>query len=71
MTKQLNSPFTNLQMEMINLFAKEVPEPQLLEIKSLIARYLLEKARDAADAAWDSKGYSQATIETLLNEDEN
>lgn len=69
MTAQLHSPFTNLQMEMINLFAKEVPEPQLLEIKSMVARYLLEKARDAADAAWDSKGYTQTTIDKLLNEE--
>lgn len=69
MTAQLHSPFTNLQMEMINLFAKEIPEPQLLEIKSMIARYLLEKARDAADVAWDNKGYTQTTINKLLNEE--
>lgn len=68
MTAQIQSPFTNLQMEMIHLFAKELPEYQLLEIKTLIAKYLLEKTRDAADAAWDIKGYSQKTIESLLNE---
>jgi hypothetical protein len=68
MTAQIQSPFTNLQMEMIHLFAKELPENQLLEIKTLIAKYLLEKARDTADAAWDKKGYSQKTIENLLND---
>jgi hypothetical protein len=69
MTAQIQSPFTNLQMEMIQLFAKELPENQLLEIKTLIAKYLLEKTRDDADAAWDKKGYSQKTIENLLNEE--
>jgi hypothetical protein len=69
MTAQIQSPFTNLQMEMIHLFAKELPESQLLEIKTLIAKYLLEKTRDAADAAWDKKNYSQKTIEKLLNEE--
>jgi hypothetical protein len=66
MTAQIQSPFTNLQMEMIHLFAKELPGNQLLEIKTLIAKYLLEKTRDAA---WDKKGYSQKTIENLLNEE--
>ena len=59
MTAEIRSPFTNLQMEMIQLFSKEIPEPQLLEIRTMIAKYLLEKARDAADAAWDRKGYTQ------------
>ena len=67
MTAEIRSPFTNLQMEMIQLFSKEIPEPQLLEIRTMIAKYLLEKARDAADAAWDRKGYTQTTIEQLLN----
>jgi hypothetical protein len=70
MTTQLRPPFTNLQMEMISLFAKEVPEPQLIEIKTMIAKYLLEKARDFADAAWNKKGYTQNTLEQLLNQDE-
>jgi hypothetical protein len=60
---QVRSPFTNLQMELINLFAKEVPKPQLLEIKTLIAKYLLNKAHDHADAVWDEKGYAQNSIE--------
>ena len=67
MTAEIRSPFTNLQMEMIQLFSKEIPEPQLLEIRTMIAKYLLEKARDTADAAWDRKGYTQTTIEQLLN----
>ena len=67
MTAEIRSPFTNLQMEMIQLFSKEIPEPQLLEIRTMIAKYLLEKACDAADAAWDRKGYTQTTIEQLLN----
>ena len=46
MTAEIRSPFTNLQMEMIQLFSKEIPEPQLLEIRTMIAKYLLEKARD-------------------------
>jgi hypothetical protein len=62
------TPFTNLQAELLRLFAAEIPEEHLRELKKIIAQFLLEKARDKADKIWDERGYTQQTIEHLLNE---
>lgn len=43
------APLTNLQLELVKLFAQEVPEEDLRNIKQLIANYFAEKAMDMAD----------------------
>jgi hypothetical protein len=55
------APFSNIQRELLRLFAQNIPEKQLLEIKELIARYLIEQAIADADTVWDSRGYTEAT----------
>ena len=51
---------------MLKLFATNVPETDLVEIRNLIARYLLDKARDEADAIWEEKGYTDEKRKELL-----
>ena len=67
--KQANvtPPFTNVQQELLELFATDVPEEHLEELKTVIGKFLLEKARDQADAVWDEREYGSETIEKLLN----
>jgi hypothetical protein len=67
MQANIQQPFTNLQREMLSLFAKNVPETHLQEIKTMIARYLLEKAMDEADKVWVERGYSAETMSDLLH----
>lgn len=55
---QVQPPLTNLQAELLKLFARSVPDADLLVIRDMIARYLLEKSFEHADAAWVDKGYS-------------
>lgn len=57
----LSQPLTNLQLELLKLYAREVPESDLLEIRRLLAGYFMKKATTLADQIWDEKG---------LNEDE-
>lgn len=66
MIPSVQPPLTELQMEMLKLFATKVPEKDLIEIRNMIARYLLEKARDEADAIWDEKGYTNEKLKELL-----
>lgn len=61
------SPFTNLQMEMLKLFATNVSEEDLTVIRDMIARYLLERAMDDADRIWDERGYSDEKLQQLLD----
>jgi hypothetical protein len=58
MTAQANipQPFNNAQLELLKLFADNVPEEDLLAIKELISRYFFEKAKNEADQIWEAKG---------------
>ena len=51
-------PLTNLQRELLTLFAQNVSEQELHEIKKLISNYFAERAMDLADKAWDEKGWT-------------
>ena len=62
MASNIHPPLTNVQAELLKLFAAEIPEEHLKELKVVIANYLLEKARAKADKIWDEKGYSEDTI---------
>ena len=66
-TSSIQPPLSNVQSEMLKLFSTDVPEKELIEIKDMIARYLLDNARDKADAAWDDKGYSDEKLRQILN----
>lgn len=65
---KVNPPLTNVQAELLKLFAREIPDEELEELKNVIARFLLEKARDKADKLWDERGYDEKTIDRLLDE---
>ena len=64
---KMNPPLTNLQAELLKLFARQIPDEQLEELKNVIARFLLEKARDKADKIWDERGYDETTIDKMLS----
>ncbi|MDX1942096.1 MAG: hypothetical protein SFU99_16150 [Saprospiraceae bacterium] len=57
----IRPPFSNLQMELLKLYAADIPEEYLVEIKEMIARFLLEKAREEAGKVWKEKGYNEET----------
>ena len=61
-------PLTNLQVELLKLFARQLPETDLLAIKDMIAQYLLDKAFSEADKAWDEKGYTVKSFQQKLSE---
>jgi hypothetical protein len=52
---QYEPPFSNLQMELLRLFDRNLSEAELLEVKKLLANHFLEKAMDAADKVWAKK----------------
>ena len=66
MQPALTPPLTNVQRELLSLFAKNIPEDHLVELRTTIARFLLEKAMDKADVIWDERGYTAETMQELL-----
>lgn len=67
-TPSINPPLSNIQAELLKLFSANIPEKHLAELKNMMARFLMEKARDKADAEWDQKGYTDEKLKQILNE---
>ena len=63
----VHPPLSNVQAELLKLFSAEIPENHLLELKKVIAKFLMEKARDKADAIWDEKGYTDEKLQKILD----
>ena len=63
----LQPPLSNIQAELLKLFSAEIPESHLLELKKVMAKFLMDKARDKADAIWDQKGYSDEKLQQILD----
>jgi hypothetical protein len=63
-----NSPrFSNLQLELLRLYARDVPEADLVEIKHLLAQYFADKLSRRADQVWKEKGWTDDTMEDFLH----
>ena len=60
--------FTNLQLEVLKLFGRNVSDNELLDIKRLIGQYFAEKASDRADRIAEEKGYTNETFENWLSD---
>ena len=58
MTDLVNQPLSNIQLQLLQLFAQDVSEEDLEAIQRMIVRYFAEKATAAADKDWDEKGYT-------------
>jgi hypothetical protein len=58
-----SKPLSNIQAELLKLFADNVSDEDLLAVRRLIAQYFADKASDLADQAWDKQ---QLDAKTLL-----
>jgi len=56
---------TNVQLELLKVFALGVSEEEIREIRRMLARYFMQKAVHGATKVWEENGY---TAEDLLNE---
>lgn len=58
MTPTLHPPLSNVQVELLKLYATGVSDETLLELKKVMAAFFLQKLRTEADAVWEEKSYS-------------
>ena len=63
----VNPPLSNIQAELLKVFSADIPDKHLAELKGIIARFLLDKARDKADAVWEEKGYTDKKLRQMLD----
>jgi hypothetical protein len=59
---------SNLQLELLRLYGNGVSEENLLEIKTILAKYFADKATDAMDKVWDEKKLTEQTMIDWTNE---
>ena len=63
----LNPAFNDAELAVMQLFKnRNISEQESVEIRSLLAKHFMDKARNAADKAADEKGYTPQTIDKLL-----
>lgn len=64
----LKTSFSNSQLEILELYDTELTEPDLTELKLLLANFYAQKAIQQADKIWEEQHFSQVTMEIWLNE---
>ena len=52
------------------MFADNLPDSDLLEVKKLLVAWRFKKLRDAADKVWDEKGWTAEDMERMLHQHE-
>ena len=63
-------PLSNLQQELLKLYASNINDDDLENIRQYLANYFANKAIQEADSLWDAKGYNDQDIEQWLNEED-
>jgi hypothetical protein len=67
---QSTSSISNMQQELLKLYAANIAEADLLNIKRYLAKYFAAKAIGEADRIWEDKNYNNETMNDWLKESE-
>ncbi|MEM7655733.1 MAG: hypothetical protein AAF399_06350 [Bacteroidota bacterium] len=63
-----SAKLTNLQLELLRMFSRELSPKQLLEVKQLLVTYFANQVSDQMDALWEERGWTEETMELWTNE---
>ncbi len=61
---------TNVQVELLNTFAYELPEEELKDLKKVLVGFFAKRIRQQTSQIWEEKVYTSETMKDWLN-DEN
>lgn len=61
---------TNVQVELLNTFAYELPEEELKDLKKVLVGFFAKRIRQQTSQIWEEKEYTPETMKDWLN-DEN
>lgn len=65
-TANVSAPLTNLQLELLKLYAFHLSNEDLVEVRRLLAKFFYKKMVEQADKDWQSKGYTPEVMDELL-----
>ncbi|MBI5915305.1 MAG: hypothetical protein HY842_08005 [Bacteroidetes bacterium] len=66
-TDVLKSRFSNVQLELLQLFTEDVPSDELLVIKDILTAYRFRRATEAANKVADEKKWTSEDFEKMLH----
>jgi hypothetical protein len=68
MTVIPTKPMSNLQAELLKLYANNLNEKDLFEIKMMLGKYFAQKATESMDEVWEKNNFSEQTMIDWANE---
>jgi hypothetical protein len=67
-TQDKPTKLTNLQLHLLKLFSRELPDEQLLEIQSLLSHYFAKKVDEEFEKLEKERGWTAETYDQWLKE---
>jgi hypothetical protein len=64
--ESINFPLSNIQLELLKLFSRDIKENDLKEIKRLIVKYLSNKLSNEADKVWEDNNWTNEDMDKFL-----
>ena len=58
----LQQPFSNLQLELLGLYSRNISDEELLQIRDMLARFFADRATKHANEVWKDKGFDAKEI---------
>ncbi len=63
----MNYPLSNIQIELLKLFSRDIEDKDIIEIKKLIVKYLAKKLTNHTDKIIEEKKWTDQDFERMLN----
>ena len=64
---ELSLPLSNVQMELLKLYATDLSDQDLKELRTLLGQFYAKRATKLADDIWDKRGLSDSDMNDWLN----
>ncbi|MCP9763861.1 hypothetical protein [Lacihabitans soyangensis] len=68
MTVLQTKPLSNIQAELLKLYANNLSDEDLFEIRMMLGKYFAKKATEAMDNVWDKNNLSEQDMINWTNE---
>lgn len=66
---QMPPSMSNIQLELLKMFAYDLPEEELQELKQTLVKFFAQRIRKRTDSIWQERGYTQQTMVDWLNDE--
>lgn len=64
----VKQPFSNVQVELLKMYSTNMTEPELKELKDLLAQFYARKSIEFANKAWEDKKLTNDQMDKWLDE---